>query len=1700
MKLTLSKVKMQLCLSTAALALCANFVHANTLAANNYGTEISNIATLKYVIGDTTVMTQTNEVTFKVQPPVVAPKIEFFRHSNNAANPQYVSINGSDYSPSGSLTGPFTTTGAPIDNGQPLNLLSPVPLIPADTYMAGELIFVSVDYIRANTDSTVIDTLVITIDADEEDTVVLNSPGSSSQAPSQGISSDAVTLRLYESGPNTGVFWAYVPSTFNATADFDPILTTPHNTKLVATYTDPEISTQSVVDLAVVNPLNTVFDSVTGQPVNDAEITIINLNTGQTASVYGVDGFSNFPSTLKSGDVAQDGSGLVYDYADGVFGFPRLEPGTYAIQVIAPDGYSFASVTNSAQINQSTGAAYFVLDASYGEEFFLTEQGSFRFDIPLDPSSELAITKVADREAADVGDFVSYTVNIQNRGDASVPVQLFDTLPVGFRYVGDTSRRNDVAINNPVISGDATLLTFPLGIIAPNETIELDYTLEIGPGGFAGDAVNRAVVLNGVGDAVSNIARAKVDLREDLMRSKSTIVGRVSENSCDAEQEWARDITRGIGVEGVRLYMETGAYAVSDPDGLFHFEGISEGTHVVQVDEETLPKGFELMTCEENTQYAGRNNSKFIDAQGGGIWRANFYLKQTSAVEDTAVELESYTDQTEYKTFDAAWLETQSPKADWVYPTLTPSIPSANIGIKHGPHERVSLFVNDNAVPKLNYEGRDTSAGRKVMLSRWRGVDLQEGRNTLKAVISDMEGNSLQTLNKDIFYATEIARATTVPDQSILVADGRTVPELAILLRDAGGNPVHAGLIANVTVDAPYHALTESRLEGATDMIAPLTGQTSISVGGDGIARIKLEPTLRTGKVTVNVTLENGRIVPLYMYLAPEKRDWIIVGLAEGSAGFEDIKNNSVSLSGDNDDVITDGRVAFFAKGLIKGNWLMTLGVDTDKRRGDQDGDFLSEIDPNAYYTLYGDRSYQEFEGVSRYPVFLKLEKRTAYAMFGDFDTDISEGRLTAYSRRLSGLKAEYLGESLQVLGFAAETNQGFAKDELAANGTSGSYRLSNRHILAQSEKIVIETRDRNRSDIILERKTLVRYLDYTLDYLTGELIFRLPVDATDFDFNPNVIVVDYETSENAERNITYGGRVQAQLADGKIKLGTTFISENGSNLQSGSKQNLAGVDVVAQITPSTEIRAEYAITEDKSSVNNATSDAILAEVIHTSEKLSAQAYFREEDSGFGLGQRNSNTVRTRRYGVNANLRFDQAADEDTGRRASRSIEASAYREENLATGDVRENGDILVQHQGETLTVGAGLRATRDELVNQADRESILGLAKASLTLPKHGATFHVTREQPLGGQDEVSSFPSRTSLGIDKTIGPNATASIRHDIVDGATTETENTTFGVSTNIWKGASLTASGDMVTQDSSRRLGSTVGLDQQVPLSKNWTFSTGARKRTILDQSGDYVEVAPDAAVSPFETNEGFSSAYAGLAYSTAKVALSSRVEARDTADGETVIVSATAARELSEKLSIAGAARGTFYNPETSALNTHNIDFRLGGSWRPRGEGLILLNRLDVASEKNEFGDKEEKIVNNLALNAMLSDRLQATTHLGLKHVTQTINGQSHSSFNQLLGGEARYDLTRRIDIGAHGSVMKSSSLDTLQYSYGPSIGLSLVENTWVSLGYNVEGFKDSDFKLSEYKRRGFFVKMRFKFDQNTLSGLLKHISPSAK
>ena len=67
------------------------------------------------------------------------------------------------------------------------------------------------------------------------------------------------------------------------------------------------------------------------------------------------------------------------------------------------------------------------------------------------------------------------------------------------------------------------------------------------------------------------------------------------------------------------------------------------------------------------------------------------------------------------------------------------------------------------------------------------------------------------------------------------------------------------------------------------------------------------------------------------VWLEPQARDWILVGIAEGSAAHKTISDNmqAAAEAGLDEGYADDGRVAFFAKGAIKGEFLLTAAYDS---------------------------------------------------------------------------------------------------------------------------------------------------------------------------------------------------------------------------------------------------------------------------------------------------------------------------------------------------------------------------------------------------------------------------------------------------------------------------------------------------------------------------------------------------------------------------------------------------------------------------------------------------------------------------------------------------------------------------------------------------------------------------------------------------
>ena len=87
----------------------------------------------------------------------------------------------------------------------------------------------------------------------------------------------------------------------------------------------------------------------------------------------------------------------------------------------------------------------------------------------------------------------------------------------------------------------------------------------------------------------------------------------------------------------------------------------------------------------------------------------------------------------------------------------------------------------------------------------------------------------------------------------------------------------------------------------------------------------------------------------------------------------------------------------------------------------------------------------------------------------------------------------------------------------------------------------------------------------------------------------------------------------------------------------------------------------------------------------------------------------------------------------------------------------------------------------------------------------------------------------------------------------------------------------------------------------------------------------------------------------------------------------------------------------------------------------------------------------------------------------------------------------DVRRDLTNTFDVGLHGSMLSSLDANVSDQSLGIDVGMTLVKNVWISVGYNFAGFRDDDFEASRYLAQGPYIKFRMKADQDTFRDLLQ-------
>lgn len=983
------------------------------------------------------------------------------------------------------------------------------------------------------------------------------------------------------------------------------------------------------------------------------------------------------------------------------------------------------------------------------------------------------------------------------------------------------------------------------------------------------------------------------------------------------------------------------------------------------------------------------------------------------------------------------------------------------------------LLVDGKEIPaeRIGFSMKDSKSGKS--LYTYIGVDFGEaGEHTVQLQGIDTFGVARFDRAITITRTGEIAEIRLVSAEGN-IADGKTPVRVRIQLVDIYGKSVAAAAELAVKGGDLMPLSSGSFMRESIRNIA--------SVNADGW--IEFKPVNASGLYRLQLAY-NKATLDLETYIKPKMRDWILVGIAEGTAGYNTLSGNMEALkSSDADDNFYDrGRLALYAKGTIKGEWLLTMAYDSDKKSTGVSGNALFQtIDPNSYYTLYGDATAQGYDAASQRKLYLKIERNQFYALFGDYDTGLTVSELSRYSRRMNGIKSEYRSTNFDMTAFGSETGQAFVKDEIRGDGTSGLYRLSRSGIVINSEKITIESRDRFHSEIVTNSQQMNRFVDYSIDYDNGTIFFKSPIASRDEQLNPVYIVVDYEIADAGNDALTYGGRIGTTQLDGRLRAGATYTHEG----QVSGESNLYGIDATMNLNPETRARAEVATTNTDLGSTRTSGNAYLAEVVHTGRKLEGRGYYREQEEDFGIGQQKGSETATRKFGVEGLYRIDQQI----------SVGGQAYRQYNLANGAVRdfiEGGGIYTD---KLYSTKAGLRYTNDSLADGSNATSVQGTFGGHWKTKDQRFTLRADHEQSLYDNNENSDYPTRTILGADYQATAATILFAQQELTYGEASETFTTRAGIKSTPWSGGSVTTSMVNDMKENSERTFANVGLAQKWQMSPRWAVDAGLDHNQTIRRKNGYIF---NSNVPPASGGEDFTALSLGANYTEKKVLWSNRVEFRnsDTTDKWGI---------LSGFVNEQGNNWGwttrlqLLHSQSPGSISRSDAELRFGLAYRPPVTNWIVLDRLDTIYTEDTNASatsKSRRIVNNLNVNYKPDRKTQYSFQYGAKYVLETVDDHDYSGYTDLIGFEMRHDVTPKLDIGVRCASLHSWELNQFSYAAAPTIGYNVMENAWINLGYNIVGFEDQDFSKSSFTAQGPFVQFRFKFDQNSLKDGLKALN----
>lgn len=986
-----------------------------------------------------------------------------------------------------------------------------------------------------------------------------------------------------------------------------------------------------------------------------------------------------------------------------------------------------------------------------------------------------------------------------------------------------------------------------------------------------------------------------------------------------------------------------------------------------------------------------------------------------------------------------------------------------NIWVKSRIGAVIDFVVNGEIIPSSKI-GKQVTSQKGVLGYEYIGIDLRPGKNTFQLLEVDPFGNVRGEINYTILAPGELSKIKlTILDEEI-PADGVSTGRVRVELLDQIG--LHIGSSIPITLDISEGSWLVQDLN-------PNEPGTQVLVE-KGFIELEVQSIVEPKKVKIRA---NAGVISTEdeIQFIPDLRPLIAAGIIEGTLRLnQPLSINSASdddgferelqaLSYEFSSFKADGRAAFFLKGKVRGDVLLTAGYDSEKAKTDR---LFRDIRPDEYYPVYGESSVKGFDAQTSGRLYIRLDKQRTYALYGDFITQERDPnrQLGDYSRSQTGIKMNLENDLGNITAFTSQSATANRTREFQAQGLS-RYTLPDQDIIENSEIIELVTYDREQPEVILGVERLTRFRDYILEDFSGTLIFTTSISSVDEQFNPVFIRAIYEV-ENTDETYFIGGVSGTLNITDELKIGAGVVQDNNPE----NKFNISSANIGYEIG-NTQITGEIAQTITDL---NGTGKAGRVQVQHRGKVIDARAQVGRSGENF------ANKVGTLGQG-----RTEARAKGKIKLTSKTSINTELLYSVSDTSDQNTIGGTVDLQQNFKGFNAQVGMRYSRSETSVNPTTENTNLKAKVTSQLPfiKNASVFGEF-EQDLNDADR-----KLIALGGDYRLLSKGKIYARHEFISSAgglntltsNSQRNNTVFGIKTDYMKNGEVFSEYRVNDAFDGRTGQATIGLKNSFQIKPGFTANAGFERQFTVKgpNSGDAMAVSGALAYTANPNWKGTTRAEARFA-DASNTYLNSfgygqRISANWTLLAKNIISLNTTDNvsgfsKVQERFRV-GAAFRDIYSNKIDGL------FRYEYKYEEQKTGLAYVRKAHVISTHGNYHPR---------------DRWTFSGRLAAKTSTLEDDISSTTSIFELISGRVMHDINDKWDAGINASLLANSDFSSKDYGLGVEAGFIMARNLRLAVGFNIFGYEDDDLAENSYSRPGVYAGFSYKFDEQLFENLL--------